>query len=156
MDDSLRRLEKQLREAVPRGPGEFGRLRMEEQIDALVDGVEPLQGKGSGWRRLGGFVALVIGGAVLLFLTESEDPETASVAAGAVGAEGGMQVEEESRIVSEMVEDRGIVLTPSNEPMHAWGYRVEKVEMVTDPESGLRVRVVSRAEEEVLSRVTSF
>ena len=156
MGDPLRELEEQLERLAPAGLSESGRSRLEDQIDELAEGVESSSAGAPWWRSMVGVAAALalVGGLVIAYERQNRPPAVAgSDETSEPGS--GMLVEEGLRKVSE-AGLRGIILTPNNEPMHAWGYKVKQEELIFDPESGFRIRVVSEAEEEVLTEVTSF
>ena len=155
MGDPLQDLEEKLERLVPTGLSESGREQLEDQIDQLAAKVEA-ESTPFPWRTLAGLAAALTAVVGVVLWTEGQKGEqlAGSEEQGKTIAE--MRIEKELRKVEEAVEDRGIVLTPNNEPMHAWGYKVRKEELIFDPESGFRVQVVSEAEEEVLTEVTSF
>lgn len=157
MGDPLRELEEQLESLVPNGLSDQGRGRLEDQIDELAAGVESSESGGSWYRTAGIAAAIAMLAAILVITGGGKSPSGLVEGIGEQGDGGeGIKVVEEHWDLGESAVSRGIVLTPDNEAMHSWGFKVKKTELIFDPESGFHVRVVSEAEEEVLTEVTSF
>lgn len=169
MGNPLSRLEEQLSTLVPRGLSDGGRAELEAQIDALAAEVvseEPAPRRRRVWPVGLGIAAAATVMVGLALLPEGASPDGAAAKPDG-GADSGAQEASPGQADGEFVtvdyermigdgEDHGIVLDRFNEPMRSWSYDVREMELVLDPESGLRVRIVQDRREQVRVAVTSF
>lgn len=159
MDESLRSLEERLEQLVPRGLGDHGRERLEEEIDRLAEETVRVQGRRRRWPWALGAAAAIGLVCGLAFL--SERPDGGSAVVHASSESGAMApVVYETLGYSQKVDDRfdgGTILGNGTEaPYRYWGYSLTETEEVLHLESGYKVHISSEREEGILTRVTSF
>jgi hypothetical protein len=168
MDDSLKALEERLEQLVPKGLSDLGRERMEDQIDALAESLQPAgQPAGLKWAVGGAAAALAMalvfwspdpsGGEAVAENTLVEAPVAESVSTALTEADLFEMLTLSSIREVETRTDRGWVADGEGDlPHRYWSYRVTDKEELIDEESGYSVSVVSQHEQWVPVAVTSL
>ncbi len=159
MDDALKQLEGRLERLAPRGLSDHAVTRLETQIDELAEEAGPNSPRWVRWVTAGAAMLGLL--ATLMVLAQPRGPEEAAAAAAEqAGAPWRRGPSFETLELVQNVEDRfdgGNVLGDGTEAPHRyWGYEVTETEDMVDCESGLRVRISSKWEEAVLTKITTY